>query len=842
MNKKVVRLLVLGAVFLASIFIFSLWINKENKERTSSMPEAKLPLVNFVYAGTEVNELHGYVNEMNPDTIRDAITPIGNENQLQMEILSPNMKVDNIAYEVRSMEDHHLLIDDDKADYMIEGDKLKCRITLPNLIESGKEYNMTICLTAEGKEIYYYTRLLYPKESDVDDSVDFALQFHQYTFREDAEEFIPTYMDAATGDTTTLHYVDLTCTLGQVAWADFHGSRLTEPRVFIEEITASYNVITLQYVMTHVNEHHEVEYFNVEEYYRLRKTPNRMYVLNFERRMNQIFRFDNTFIRKNSELILGIRDSKIEYMASESGDNIAFVQEGELWTYDRVNHSITQIFSFRGLEGINKKENWNQHDIHIIKMDEAGSVDFVVLGYMNRGHHEGEVGIGVYHYDGISHSVEEQIFISSTKSYDALKVEVGDLFYVNEQKILHIVMNDTRYEIDLNTHTVKAVLEHLEEFEYAVSESGRYIAWIDCEEGEHSESIFLEDLKTGIVHEVKGEVGTYLRPLAFLGEDFIYGIAKKEDVKTDIFGTSVFPMNALKIMDTYESQKEIIKTYRPSNGYVKSIALDGSNIYVQLMVESEGGYQAYGKDIIMNREEGGTGSVKVSTMVTEQKQTQMLLTMKTINFNKAVEKILSDHIIEETHSQTITLDDFSGELYYVYVRGTTVLATKNVSEAIAVANQNYGIVVDQNREYIWKRDRATTKAAWKNVTCHENDMEANTITKCVSAILQKEDKNISVEHSIMAGQSPKSVLENALTNAKVLQLNECRTEELLYFIAQGTPVLAYVSNEDAILLTGYTANQLYYYDPMSNTEGFLSFEEAEEKFALGGFHYIVYVK
>ena len=48
--------------------------------------------------------------------------------------------------------------------------------------------------------------------------MDFALQFHEYTFRDDANKFIPKYMDAATGDTSTLNYVDLSCTLNQITW------------------------------------------------------------------------------------------------------------------------------------------------------------------------------------------------------------------------------------------------------------------------------------------------------------------------------------------------------------------------------------------------------------------------------------------------------------------------------------------------------------------------------------------------------------------------------------------------------------------------------------------------
>lgn len=111
---------------------------------------------------------------------------------------------------------------------------------------------------------------------------------------------------------------------------------------------------------------------------------------------------------------------------------IAFVQQGELWCFDRVNNKIVQVFSFLGAED-QCEDNWDQHDIKIARVDEAGSIDFVVYGYMNRGDHEGEVGTAVYHYDGLVHTIEEEIFIPSDVSYEILKAQMGQLMYVNER-------------------------------------------------------------------------------------------------------------------------------------------------------------------------------------------------------------------------------------------------------------------------------------------------------------------------------------------------------------------------------------------------------------------------
>ena len=141
--------------------------------------------------------------------------------------------------------------------------------------------------------------------------------------------------------------------------------------------------------------------------------------------------------------MLGIRSSEAEYRANEAGSVICFVQEGDLYSYDINNGMIIKVFSFRDAEGIDERENWNHHDIKIVSVDEAGSIDFVVYGYMNRGTHEGEVGTGVYHYDGLAHTIDEEAFIPSKTSYEVLKAEMGKMLYLNEKNEFYLMMDDS---------------------------------------------------------------------------------------------------------------------------------------------------------------------------------------------------------------------------------------------------------------------------------------------------------------------------------------------------------------------------------------------------------------
>lgn len=840
MNKKLVKPIVLVVIFFSALMFFSILTNKENRDLTTTMEEVSLPVMQTVFKDTVLNEMYGYTSEMDALFVRNGITPLDENRMLHMKLLTYGREIDSIHYEVRSIDGKTLLVNNEITDYTLEGESLYASVKMPSLFADNEEYLMIWSVSSEEETIYYYHRIMPEKGCYAKETLDFALQFHEYTFREDAVEFIPTYMDPATGDSTTLQYVDLSCTLRQITWADFTGEKLTEPIASFEEITDSYNGITISYVMANVNEANETEYYNVEEYYRLRQTSARMYVLNFERRVEQVFRGENTFL-SDARILLGIRNKNVEYMANDSGDCVAFVQQGELWCYNGQNNLISQVFSFRSIEGMNVRENINDHDIRIVRVDEAGSIEFLVYGYMNRGIHEGEVGIAVYRYDGLAHTLEEEIFIPTNRSYEVLKTELEDLIYVNEQKMLYFMWNESLYKVDLTDYTAEILFKNMSKDSYAASVSSRYFAWVDQDAIYNSNTIYLEDLKTGMTYEIKAEEGTYVRPVAFVGEDFVYGIANPQDVTTDALGNVIFPMVQLKILNTSEDRQDVIKTYTPRSGFVGNVTVDEANVYVEWIANNGNGFAVIGSDAIMNREKEDPNKVVTGTIKTEKKQTQVVLNIKEKKNRKEPEMITATHILLE-EERIAEIKPQKEEHYYVYGKGNVILATREVSEAISSANKNLGIVLNEENKYVWKRSRANQRNPFTNLEFSESDRAENAVVKCISVILMREDKGINVSELISAGQTPAEVLRNTLTDADVFELSGNKSEELLYYIDEGTPVFALTGTNQAVLLTGYNATKIFYYNPMTETTHSISYEEADAMFGEAGSRFIAYVK
>ena len=599
MSKKVIKPIVLIVVFIAALITFCITTNKGNKDMTTKQADATLPVMSFNLDKIKINTLHGYTTEMDPTKMRDCVIPISDDRKLSLSISTYGMAVDRISYKIRSMDGKRLVADDEISSFSNKDNTIQADISMPNVMDENTEYLLVFTITSGQDNVYYYSRIMQTDGKAAAKVVEFAKKFHDETFIKDDKSFFTTYMETTTGDRNTLAHVDLTSTVSQITWGSMAAAQYTNPVIALKEINDSYDVVTIDYVMSCVDGKGETEYYNVREYFRLRQTESRMYVLNYERTANQIFNSENSFISDSGSVMLGIRSSEAEYRANEAGSVICFVQEGDLYSYDINNGMIIKVFSFRDAEGIDERENWNHHDIKIVSVDEAGSIDFVVYGYMNRGTHEGEVGAGVYHYDGLAHTIDEEAFIPSKTSYEVLKAEMGKMLYLNEKNEFYLMMDDSLYRINLGSMSVKKVVEGLSTGSYCASESNRYFAWVDSANQYSSNTIKVMDLKNGKTFEIKKGNDQYLRPLGFIGEDFIYGQANVADVVSDAAGNTTFPMNGLIILDT--SDQSELKTYTPSGGYVEKISVDGYTVTIDLIAQNNGVYAEIGQDTIMNQ-------------------------------------------------------------------------------------------------------------------------------------------------------------------------------------------------------------------------------------------------
>lgn len=842
MNKKWIKPLVLAIVFIGSLVSFSLVTNKSQTDMTTSLAEATLPVVSFSYQGTTVNELFGYVNEMVDTNMRGNITPVGDDRMLHIVVDTDGVEVSELQYEIRSMDGTRLVVKNATKDFSRAGNQLKADVELENILQDNEEYALKLTLQGKKQPIYYYTRVIKEKGLDADKYLNFALDFHSHTFARDEDgSYFANYVENATGDATNLGYVDLTCTVRQIKWRNLICNPVTPLGIAFQEINDDYTALTIRYILSTVTSDGENQYYDVEEYYRLRQGAKQMYVLDYERTAEEIFNPEGTILSGGNSIQLGITPGDVEYDYNEVGNRIAFVQAGELWGYDASNNLLSKIFSFREQEDLDPRDNLNQHDIKIMNVDEAGSVDFIVFGYMNRGKHEGEVGLSVFHYDGLARTVEEEAYLPCNSSYGILGSELGQFLYESDGRMVYLVLNHTMYSIDLNTKETKEAISDLTEGDYFASVSNRYFTWIDAGKTYQSETLHLIDLSSGKISDITVGNGEVIRPMGFIGEDLIYGVANASDVVKDAAGNAVFPTKKLYIVGS-ENTKDILKEYAPSDGYVGTVTVDGYLISMQLIQRNEGQLVVVGENQIMNKEADKDTVVYLKSYGDQERQKLYQIAFTGQTKAGKTKLVTSKEVITQDNRAVEIQRDPDVTRYYVYAKGDVLYSGDQIATAIRKANENNAIVVNQKQQYVWQQGRSVYKDPLNGLSVAASDLESGTIVQAISGMIQWEGKTGSVSDMIAQGNSPEDVLVTMLPEYEILNLSGCSVDEMFYYVNNGTPVFALTSQDTAVLLTGYTSSLVYYYDPATHTTQKMATQDANNIFSQAGNVFLAYQK
>ena len=703
MRRGIQKILILLAVFIVALFTFSKLTNHETKDLTTDLAAPTLPVVYFEDNGHPLNELHGYVEEMSVISMRDTITPLPENGKLSLRIDPYDNKIKEVSFQIRSLNGDRLVQD---GNVQVSGDKTAVTgtISVENLLEEQTEYQLILQVTAGEQTSYYYTRIMEVGKSQIDACVDFVEEFHAITMNKERQSELSSYMEpSSAADNTTLQKVTINNSLSQACWGDFVGTEVTTPVVSIKEMNDDYQVILLEYIMSSVGDSGNSEYYNVEEYYRVRVGAEKIYLLSFERTREEIFRGEGDQISKDM-IDLGIRSENVSYKTNETGNVICFVQQGELWSYNQIENNLTRVFSFRSQEGMDIRENYQEHDIRILRVDEGGSLDFVVYGYMNCGEHEGQVGVSVCHYDGVTNTVEEMLFVPTTLSYEIVKEQIGKLMYVSDSGVFYLTVSNQVYRIQMDSRKAEVYIDGLKSDMLVNSEDGRYIAW-----SEDGTTMHVTDLEKGESFDIHANENQLLKPLGFLGSDCIYGWGYRTDIFSTQTQTDTLALSQVLIVDTSDSAHSVLKTYETPGIYVTGIRIQDGSIYLSRVMKNGDIYVDTTEDTIMNRDLQEKDQVHIDTVVSDVKQKEVVLKLLE-ETSGSTPKTLIPKLIENEEPNTLEIKNLNASsAYYVYAKGKVVLATDDMAAAVQSADANKGVVIGNNLLYVWRLGQSQTQ-------------------------------------------------------------------------------------------------------------------------------------
>ena len=432
--KQVYRIIILVIIFIASLYYFGKDIKEVvfNIDNTTSMEETTFPFVTLRTEEKVINLLHGYSSNLDANSIREALLPVGSNQAYEVMINQQEYDIKKLNFELRDFTQNELIEKGSVSVFNEDGDIKIARINISSELMSDKEYAVKITLiTSESRKMYYYHRIRKYNKTNLVEKLDFVMEFHEaIKDKIRAEEYIRYLEPDGKKDNTTMANINIHSSFDLITWGNLQPEFITEVIPTIVENHTDIASILLEYVVS-ADVSDIPELYKVKEYYRIRYSPDRIFLLNYERRMEAIFDINLASVSK-SQLKLGItNDPTTEYLASPDKKKFAFVRSNELWFYNLDDNDITRVFSFRQEDTDYIRDIYDQHDIKILNMDAEGNVDFMVYGYMNRGQYEGRVALVMYEYNRSEGQIEEKVYIPLDEPYQTLKENIGAFAYVS---------------------------------------------------------------------------------------------------------------------------------------------------------------------------------------------------------------------------------------------------------------------------------------------------------------------------------------------------------------------------------------------------------------------------
>lgn len=808
MKNIKIRAAVYVLVFIAAAvltYIFTIGKNVYNND-TTTMSSAGLPVIYMTSeGGIKYNYLHGYTGEVNQKLLHDVITPVDDTRKMIISVRQYGCAISGISYEITTVDQEVLIERNDVSDCSGLNGIIIADLQFKNLLETGTEYLLKITLNTEKYgEVAYFTRLVKLDDPQIQNKLQYVNDFSENTSREETLGKVTAKLETdSTGDNTNLGRVNIHSKLSQVGFADLEPELISDRYFTINEIDEDRASISVTYQARTSDDSGTFDY-NIKEYYRIYQPDTTVtYVYNFERWMNQKFNPQGG-ISGRGEVYLGIRsDTDVAMKSSSNGKISAFVTDGNLWSFSCSKNSFTKVFTFEDSDSDGVRENYQAHDIKILNVNDNGNVDFLVYGYMNRGGHEGELGISVYKFDAAKRSTEEIAFIPRTDSYELIANDINKLAYMNENNILYIYSNHSVFYLDCTTREYMVIAgDILDDISSMCEESAIYVYQNGSDINKCRELNIL-NLNTGAIYTVKSGEGESIKMLGFIDGNVVYGKLENDMLTVTDAGNIIAPMYIISIMN---SENEIVREYQEDNMYVTQARFGNSQIFFERVTYNEEGVLvSASSDSVLSNVEDTSKSMEIITRATDfrQKEQYISLVMEgSSNANSTTAKyVFSENttvLISEIYDQT-------EEYYFAYGFGELYKICYTLADAMAAAYESGGVVVDSNALTVWNRYKDQSRKISLPGNIFESD--ESSLIASTNALFTIAGVNTDSANLYENGYSTLECLKSEFGAA--VDLTGSEIDLALYFVGKGNPIIAKTGENKYELVFGYDTNNVY---------------------------------
>ena len=836
--KHLYKFIALFFLFIGSLFFFGQNIPEISVATTTatSLQSSTFPIIYLQVKDYTINTLHGYSSEMDSGKVRESITPLDADKAFTVKIKQNESKIRKLEYALLDIANNKIIETDSLSAFDTDKNDRTATIKINQSLDTSTEYGFQITLTTNSsKEIHFYTRIkYYNSDFYLKEKLDFVTNFHNATFDNEESFNISPYLEATTNDDSTFAYVDIHSSESLIKWKKLEPKKISDVIPTIKELNIETAAIVLNYFIQAETDT-DLETYQVKEFYRIRYSGGRMYLLAFNRSMESYFDPDLVSL-KRSEFKIGVSSAKdLNITSSDSNSKFAFVRNGSLWYYDLKTNKLTSVFSFAQNSKDLLRELYDQHDVKILKVDDSGNISFMLYGYMNSGDYEGRVGILLYDYSAKDNRITERVYIPLTTTYQQLKEDLGDFAYVNDKNIFYFSLNDIVYAYNMASKRYDILTDNASRDNFTMLKEAKCFVWSNTNKNGKTRTITILDLDHSKELTVKAPTNQSIVVLGSIDANLVYGFVKNNDIHESTTGDIVNPAYKLIISDC---QGNILRQYKAKNRYVISAVVEDNVIHLKRMQKQNGRFVDAKEDTIMNQKNTSAQSFDLTTRITQRMLTEKYISLPAGFIMERKPEILATKYVMVTDNTTLHLsnEEITGSVqYYIYANGEITDSTTSAQKAITQADEQMGVVMDSNSHIVWERGGRFLSKQLSNISYPADT--SSSIKACTQMLLQA--AQVTTSTSQLEGSSILSMLKKHLEQP--VSLTGCTVDEILYFVSGEKPVIGMLGANHAVLITEYTTSTVTWMDPVTRTKHTTSISRAEDMFEAAGYKFVSYI-
>ena len=812
MKRTLQKAGILFLIFIAALVIYFISArNAMEKENTvyTSMEEPSLPVVYMKLNGKEINCLHGYMQDMGNQAARDSISVLPENRELGIKITEYGNTITGISYEVRNLSLDRLIERTDVTEWDSSEGSTTAVLPIQNLLIRNEPYYLTLNVSTSERQIRYYTRIVWPDNNYAYDMVSLAEEFSRKSLDYNQARELVSYLETNdTEDNSNLGHVTIRASFNHLTWDGLPVEMVGEPQVTLQEFDGIMGQVKVRYTVAITESDNTRTLVDTEDNFTMKWNEKRIYMMNYERNANEMFTGKREAF-SGKRIILGItNDNMVKTVKSPKSRYLAFKTGGDLWCYDQTDNELVRIFTFDSSKDDGIRSRYDRHDVKILSVQEDGTVDFLVYGYMNRGKYEGHMGVIYYSYDAEKDTVNEKFYLAASESFEKIREDISTLSYLSQNSMMYLMLEGSVYGIDLKSNEFLVVAQGLTKGSFAVSGDGSRIAWQDGASLYESEKVHVMDFNTAQKQEITGSEGDYVRVLGFVGNDLIYGFSNSGDKWIVNGRMKGMPMYAMYIVD---NEMQVESEYRKDGIYISDVVAEDGRIHLKRLVRiSENQYMYQDQDTIVCNQKVDDGELKGIGYFASQDRGRVYYVQTDSDLNGDKVNISAPRAFSYEFASTLdisfaaTAQADTGMVFHAYGGGHYLGCSRSFGTAVNMAYGQMGFVTDSNQHIVWDR---INRGPIRNIKSPVE--EARKMTKYLDSF----DGSRMYEEGLI-----------------LIDAGGCSLSQVLYYIDKGIPVIAYVDAGQYVLLSGYDQYNVTLYDPQTQETAKMGLNDATEYF------------